>query len=134
MQDGMVYRVGEPMSLRLLRQDQDSTGLIAGCPIFEAGPIGENEDWLLSFKSILAKPGHYLLHGTRTFFTPDHIVRLYGEGDTISVMTDLDRSIFWVHLATKGTAATGSLGDDVGTVKALIRDALEPVRRRNPGD
>lgn len=134
MEDGMVYRVGPPTSIRLLRLDADSTGLIAGCPILEAGPVGNNDDWLFAFKSILAKPEHYSLSGTRTLFVPDHIVRLYGESDTITVMTTLDRSLFWIHLATKGTAATGSLGQDAEPVKQLIYGALDPVRKRNQSD
>jgi hypothetical protein len=134
MEDGMVYRVGPPTSVRLLRLDADSTGHIAGCPILEAGPVGRNDDWLLAFKSILAKPEHYSLSGARTFFVPDHIVRLYGEGDTITVMTALDQSIFWIHLATKGTAATGSFGEDAEPVKQLIYGALDPVRKRNQSD
>ncbi len=134
MQDGMVYRVGPPVSIRLLRLDADSTGHIAGCPILEAGPIGSNDDWLLAFKSILAKPEHYSLSGTRSLFVPDHIVRLYGEGDTITVMTALGQSLFWIHLATKGTAATGSLGEDAEPVKQLIYAALDPVRKRNQSE
>jgi hypothetical protein len=129
MQDGMVYRVGPPTSIRLLRLDADSTGLIAGCPIQEAGPVGRNEDWLRAFKSVIAKPEHYSLSGTRSLFVPDHIVRLYGDSDTMTVMTSLDRSSFWIHLQSMGTAATGSLGNDTESVQQLIDAALHQSRR-----
>jgi hypothetical protein len=129
MQDGMVYRVGPPTSIRLLRLDADSTGLISGCPIQEAGPVGRNEDWLMAFKTVIAKPEHYSLTGTRSLFVPDHIVRLYGDGDTMTVMTSLDRSSFWIHLQSMGTAATGSLGQDTELVQQLIDAALHQSRR-----
>jgi hypothetical protein len=129
MRDGMVYRVGEPADLRLFRSDRDSAGHVAGCPILQAGAVGRNEDWLLSFKSILAKPSHYTLAGSSRMFLPDHVVRLYGERDTISVLTALDRGAFWIHLFSSRTATTGSLGGDVDSMRALIQAALRPPKR-----
>src|SRR5687767_14017130 len=101
MRDGMVYRVDKPVDMRLLREERDSAGYVAGYPILEAGSVGRNEDWLASFKTILAKPTNYPRpQGGSVVPLSEHVVRLWGEGDSITVTMASDCRWFGVKFSS----------------------------------
>lgn len=128
MRDGMVYRVDKPVDMRLLREERDSAGYVAGYPILEAGSIGRNEDWLASFKTILAKPTNYPRSQSGSVIPlSEHIVRLWGEGDSITVTFGPELSSFGLKFSS-GVQIRGRLEEDREAMRGLIQAALHPAK------
>jgi hypothetical protein len=132
MRDGMVYRLGIVVDLRQYSERRDSTGLICGRTILDSGPIPGRSGWLTSFTTPLSEARYPRPLGAMIWPDPEYVIRLWGEGDTMTVATGSDCSWFFLYPVPGrlyGPMIQGHLEAERDQVCGLIESALHTAKQ-----
>lgn len=131
MRAGMVYRIGAIADLRMYSERRDSTGLIGGRTILDSSPIPERGDWVTSFTTPLSEARYPRPLGAMMYPDPQYVIRLWGEGDTMTVTTEPDCSWFFLVPGSRvyGPKVQGHLDAERGQVCGLIQSALHSAKQ-----